>query len=812
MWFASKRFGDGRRTKLGEAVMRPSILTLLLCTCAILIGDSVFAQSTKDGEPTKERDTLEEIIVTASRRTESLQDASVSISAMTGDFLNSVGALTLDDYMGYVPSVNAASNTAGERGGLNILIRGISNTRIALGDASLLTATTGFYLNDIPITAVDTQLFDADRVEVLRGPQGTLYGAASQGGAVKLILKKPNLYEMEGAAEGSYSFIEGDGNGSELRGMVSIPIFEGVFGIRVVGETRERDGFINTIHVPLDNLSGQVPAVVNDVLDVRPADGSRIWTENTNSRDDKGGTVSLLYTPNEDLTFDFLQLWQLTENGDVNWVDSRFNGAFEQEKYILEPNQSDTTLSALTISYDFNAFTAVSNTGYYNRDYDEIIDFTRPVFNGDGFNNSLDFIPAAATLTSQGRMKTFTQEIRFESNRSAFNDPILSRLDWVIGAFYMDAERNFTQIQEAPGWEAAAPGFPLVLGNDIRSVSIDDFVERSEAMFLDLTFNVTERLAIGGGIRFFDLSTDFTGLDLNSSNPVVPAESKLEFAEDGDSIRLSASYNINDASMVYSNFGDGFRLGGAVAPINFDTNPLCAQVIEDNGLQAFATGRFGSDDVETVEVGIKNTFAEGRVTLNVAAYSTEWSGLQSQIRLGDISDVCFNVITANVGSASIDGLELELAALATDHFYLQGSLAYTDAVIDDPGLSPFEAGDRILNVPEWSGSLVGRYETPTNTVGRNGTFFVQGDVRYVGERLPTTGSSDPLLTLDAYTLVGARMGVVLGDEKPLTLTLWGSNLLNDRRELNSRLKIGVPSTVDNMGLPRTYGITLRKDF
>ena len=168
--------------------MRIQIIGLVLFVGAVCLAESATAQ-TANSEITTKR-ALEEIVVTASRRSESLQDTSISVSAVTGGFLNKVGATTLDDYMGYVPSVNAASNTAGERGGLNILIRGISNTRIALGDASLLTATTGFYLNDIPITAIDTQLFDVDRVEVLRGPQGTLYGASSQGGAVKLILNK----------------------------------------------------------------------------------------------------------------------------------------------------------------------------------------------------------------------------------------------------------------------------------------------------------------------------------------------------------------------------------------------------------------------------------------------------------------------------------------------------------------------------------------------------------------------------------------------------------------------------------------------
>ena len=792
--------------------MRSNFLGLLIFIVTISPLELAVAQSVDSNDTKAERQVLEEVIVTASRRTESLQDASISVSAMTGDFLNKVGAQTLDDYMAYVPSINAASNTAGERGGLNIIIRGVSNTRIALGDASLLTATTGFYINDVPITAIDTQLFDVQRIEVLRGPQGTLYGASSQGGAVKLFLNQANVSEYEAAVEGSYSFLDEGGNGTDLHGMVSIPVFEGVFGVRVVGEYRARDGFIDTYNVPLNNLTGQITAPSSAIPGLTPTTGSRAWTEDSNSRDTTGVSVSALYTPNENFTVEFTHLWQLTENGDVNWVDARFGGAFQQEKYILEPNQSDTALSILNIGYDFDRFTLVSNSGYYTRDYDEVIDFTLPTFNGDRFNQVLDYIPAPATLETEGGQQTFTQEVRLESNRSAYSNSLLGRLDWVVGAFYMDSDRDFNQIQGAPGWTAAAPDYPLALGGDVRSISNNNYKESNESIFLDLTYNFTEKLAIGGGIRFYDLSTEFYGLALNAQNPVVPLESVRSFTEDGNSVRFGASYDISDALKVYANYGDGYRLGGAEAPINYQTNPLCAQVIEDNGLQEFANGRFGSDDVETYEIGIKSGFADGRVTLNAAAYTTEWSGLQSQIRLGDISPVCFNVITANVGVATIDGFELEFAALAWDSVYLQGSLAYTDAVIDDPGLSPFKAGDRILNVPEWSGSLVARYETPTNVMGTEGIFFLQGDVRYMGERLPTTGSTDPRLVLDAYTLLGARLGIVYGTEKPVTLTLWASNLLDDRMELNSRLKIGVPSTVDNMGLPRTYGITLRKDF
>lgn len=798
-------------TKL-NAISSILLLLLLLVIGILCLTEAVEAQSTEASSDTPERRVLEEIVVTAARREEHLQDASMSVSALTGDSLSAIGAKELDDYFGFVPSVNSASNTIGERGGKNIIIRGISNTRIASSnDTASLTATTGFYINDVPVTAVDTELFDIDRVEVLRGPQGTLYGAASLGGAAKLFLNKPDLFELSGAGEGTFHAIAGGGQGGDVNGMINIPVYEGVFGVRVVGSRRERDGFIDSAIIPLDNTSGRITTVESNALGVGSGRGNPRIIENSNSSTATGVSFSALYTPNDKLSVEFTELWQSTEYDDLSFINTRFDGAFLQEKYEPEPTRSDVTISVLNIAYDFGAFRLVSNSGYYNRDYDEKTDFTQVAYR-DGYTDVLDFIPAIVSLDTQLDVDTFTQEVRVESNRDAFSNPIMSRLDWVFGGYFMDEHRNIIQINDGFGWQAAAPNNPLPVPNDIRQATHNEVDDQSTAIFLDINYNITDQLSIGGGIRFFDLSNEFQGAALNRANPEIPAMTSTDFKEDGDSIRFGASYDFNDSIKLFGSYSEGFRLGGAGAPINLDTNPVCAPVLEEHGLEAFADGRFNSDNVETFEIGLKTAFASGRATLNVAAYQTDWTGLQQQVRIGDLSDVCFAVITANVGKAEVDGFEVELAALATDRFSVQASLAYTDARIVDPGPGGLtDPGDPILNVPEWSGSLIARYETPTDALG-GGTFFIQADVRNVGERDPVTGNSNPALRLEEYTLLGARLGVVFGDEKPTTLTLWGKNLGNDNVDQNARNRLGVPDVIVNQGLPRTFGLTLRKDF
>jgi iron complex outermembrane receptor protein len=291
--------------------------------------------------------------------------------------------------------------------------------------------------------------------------------------------------------------------------------------------------------------------------------------------------------------------------------------------------------------------------------------------------------------------------------------------------------------------------------------------------------------------------------------------SDRSYQEDGHTPKFFAQYSFSDTVMVYGSYAEGFRLGGATAPIDFQTRPECRPVVEDNGLMAYANGEFFSDSVETTELGVKSTLAGGRVIANVSAYHTDWSDLQQQIRLtGFPGSLCTQVLTANVGTAEVDGAELELSASATENLVLAATLAYTDAHIVDPGPGSALAkpGDNFPNVPEWSGSLVADYSIPTEAFG-GGTFFLRGDLRYMSETSPVVGKpADPRLELPAYTLVGVRGGFRFGDGST-TLTLFVNNVFDEYAHVNARGRVGVSSDVwVTPALPRTMGLTLRKDF
>lgn len=761
-------------------------------------------------------DTLEEVLVTATKREERLQDVPISVSAMSGDVLTRVGAKELADYYAYVPSVNAAHNMVGERGGQNIIIRGVSNSRtIVTTDSSMLSATTGFYINDVPITPVDTQLFDVDRVEVLRGPQGTLYGAASMGGAVKLHPRRVDLYEFGGTVEATLSTISGGGEGSDFNGVLNLPIVEGVLGARFVGTYRTRDGFVDSIIIPRSTTVPNTTYPLSSAVSAIPSVSSARIIEDANSAESKGARIAVLYTPNDQFTVDASVLWQRSQSDDLTLFNTAYRQPMIQEKYILEPTISEMTLTSLNMSYDFGPVALHSVTGIYNRKYDETVDYSL-VAHGTRAPG-LDYIPATSALQTLAEWDTYTQEIRLQSNSRDQDGSFLSRLGWVVGGFWMTEDRANWQLADAPGWGAAAPLNPFPLPNDLLLVTNADVEDGNKALFAEFTFEITQQLIVGAGIRWFELTSDFDGANLpgDPGTPMTPRRSVRSYKEDGHTPKVFAQFKQSEDLMFYASYAEGFRLGGSTTPINFAVNPECESVVNDNGLAPFAGGQFFSDSVATTELGVKSTLNGGRLTVNASAYRTDWTDLQQQIRLtGFPGSLCTSVLTGNVGSAQIDGYELELGARLGEGFAVKGTVSYTDARIIDPGagVAIARAGDPFPNVPEWSASVMADYSVPTNALG-GGTFFMHGDLRYMSESVPVLGVlPSPLLNLPSYTMVGLRTGFAFGD-KPLTVTLFANNVFDDIVHLNARARVGVASNIIVApAMPRTIGVSIRKDF
>ncbi|MCP4414000.1 MAG: TonB-dependent receptor plug domain-containing protein, partial [Gammaproteobacteria bacterium] len=214
-----------------------------------------------------------------------------------------------EDYFAFVPSVNAAHNTYGQRGGQNIVIRGVANARLGGTDASSLSSTTGFYLNDVPVTPVDTQLFDIGHVEVLRGPQGTLYGAASMGGAVKLYHNRPDSSGFEAVVQTTADVVKGGGEGGGLNAMVNLPMIDGVLATRFVATVRNSGGYLDTVLPSLNTTVPNSTYPIHPSLNLSQSD-TAIFKSDTNSSESKGLRAAVSYTPGERLTVEASVLWQ----------------------------------------------------------------------------------------------------------------------------------------------------------------------------------------------------------------------------------------------------------------------------------------------------------------------------------------------------------------------------------------------------------------------------------------------------------------------------------------------------------------------
>lgn|GEM_PF-1519386 len=796
---------DMKNSKLHTPLVR-FLTTAIGLVCA---GSNLHAQEVGNKEIG-----LEEVIVTAQRRDQSLQDVAAAVSALSGKTIEDIGAEELADYFGFVPSVNAAHNSYGERGGQNIVIRGIANARLGGTDASSLSSTTGFYLNNVPVTPVDTQLFDISRIEVLRGPQGTLYGGGSMGGAIKLFHNRPDASEFYGVVEGTVDSVEDGGLGNGLNVMLNIPIFEDVLAARLVATSRSSGGYIDAI---MPSLSTTTPnsSVLAPVLGLDRSDSST-YKKDTNTTQSKGLRAAVLYTPDDRLSIDASVLWQKANIDGMHQYNTLYSQDRLTETYMLEPKESEMSLTTLNISYDFGLVSLHSDTGFYKRTYDETIDFTQSMYSLGGAKDAgLDFIPAYGPLEGFIEWETLTQEVRLQSNYAESDNALLSRLDWVLGAFKMDEQRNGSQLLHAPGWGAATPSIPLPIANDIYLANKTDIQDESSAVFADLTFKITDRLTVSAGLRSYDQSTDQSRPKLNPANTVIPQENVTAQSEGGTIPRFNVSYDLSDDISIYGSMSEGFRLGGATQPIDYSATPECESVVNDNNLQQFAAGEYGSDAVETSEIGMKSSFADGRSTLNISAYQTDWTNLQQQVTLSNFpNSECTRVLTANVGAATVDGFEVEFESMLSDRLRVQASVSFTDSKISDPGkgVTVTSPGDRIQNVPDWSGSVIARYNVPTEMLG-GGNFFVQGDLRYMGERTSVIGEpSDPLLLLEAYTLLGVRTGVTLSDES-LSIALFIKNVTDEIVQSNASGRFGVSGNVlHNTQAPRTIGVTVSKSF
>lgn len=639
---------------------------------------------------------LEEIVVTADRQNAiEIQKAPIAISVVNTEELSRQGAQGYTDYIEATPSVFLQESGPGQN---QFVIRGMSISNFnhtILHDRSLVSV----YLDDTPISlqgnTPDLKIFDLERVEVVRGPQGTLYGASAMAGNIRFISKKPQFDRFRATAETTVSQSAEGGTDFSVRGMANLPVSDTV-ALRINAYQAENTGYI-------DNVG----------LNEKDANGDR----STQAR------AVLRFQPSQDLTVDVSHTFaRLRTDGqpDVRrFVDDPSPDFNTNDTNIPEAYNDDFNLSNVTAAYRFGAAELVSSTSYIHRDFDRI---TSGQYLVGRRGLGMDHIPwddIHSRNNIQNTLATFAQELRLQSTGEG-------RFKWITGAYYEQTHR--TQLQDIPtaGYDQNAfRGLLVDLGvtsSDLGTPHDDDpfygdtdIKERQWAVFGEMTYTLLPKLDVTVGARYFKHHQDFDlyfagilGIDFDTFGPLVVKET-LE--DDDVNPRLRFSYQAADNLLIFAEAAQGFRLGGT-------NQPLPVSCGESGPLT------FGSDRVWTYQLGEKSSWLDDRLVVNLTAYLNNWEDVQTN----RVLDQCSYLYTTNGGKIRGYGLELESKAQLTEQLLFSlnasynkteadGDLRFPSQFPDQPDIVIALDGQRAPGTPEYSGSAALDYSIPAFTAG-----------------------------------------------------------------------------------------------
>ncbi|PVM81086.1 TonB-dependent receptor [Caulobacter radicis] len=732
--------------------LRILLSTAALAAFATPLGAA--AQSATQAAKPAPDETVEEIVVTALKRSTTLQTTPMSISAVTGDSLQKIGATGLQDYFRSVPGVNL---TQGQLGQSRVTIRGVQGS----GEA-----TTGLYYDETSVTgpsgttqdpannAADLNLFDVERVEVLRGPQGTLYGGGSMGGTIRVIYAKPDSSQFGASVEGQASTTKGGSRGSYLKAMGNIPLIEGKLAARIVAYTEDRPGFVDNVRTGAKN--------VND----SHADGYR---------------AMLGFTPTDDISLVVTKVHQNSSADDLEgWYDRL--GDYKTDSAVKLPLDTEMDMTSVTGKWSSPIGEVTASSAYYKYDMLRTIDFTpqyRPYIGSA--NGVIGYQPAY--------LGAWNHELRLSSKGEG-------QLQWTVGG-YMELRKD--HIDSNTVLTSLTTGQPYSPMQYLQGRYVNTGVKQT-AQFGEATWTPpqVEGLSLTVGARHYDYTktTGSAGTQRNLLTGAAPAPYSEQTAEaSGWVYKFNASYKVTSDVMVYATAAEGFRPGGAnnVPGLN------SALVV------------YNPDSLWNYEAGVKTTWLGGKVTANAAAYRIDWKDRQTS---AITADGLYSFIT-NAGAARIEGLELEVAARPIHGLTLNGSIGYTKAELTEDQAnanilvdgSTGKKGDRIANVPDWTASASAQYVWPLPVAGLNG--LLRADYAYTGEMVSTFRPTYVYFDkFGSFSTVNLRAGVEGED--------WGvyafvTNLTDAEGIMNKNSNVGYQDLLYGL-TPRTVGVNARRKF
>jgi iron complex outermembrane receptor protein len=722
-------------------------------TAAVILGS--IASAPAAAEPVL----IEEVVVTATRRATELGSTPLSVSVMTEAALHDAAAYDIMDWFSAVPGLNYSDDGWG---GHRTTIRGITS-----GTVTEPRPLSAWYVDDTPTVTISgtaqlgqvgaphPQAIDLARIEVLRGPQGTLFGSNAIGGAVRFVTNPPDLSQFYSSIEADLSTTEHGSDNATISGILNVPVAKQRAALRVVAFQRDEGGYI-------DNVTRGI----RDIDNVRTT----------------GGRASARWQPAPALEVRFTAFAQKRDSDGLSEADPPV-GPYDQARAMPEQDVETWELYSLVLDYDLSWAQLTSITSYVDR---------QPVLTFDitSFTElALGFTTPASTRFKDGVRDT-VQEFRLASKGQG-------RLSLLGGIYYQAQHRAVHQDWIVPGYDEVTGGAAASFGypdNPYHADSLASLTQR--AVFGEVGLAVTPAWQLTLGLRWFRFMEDvdyyWNGLFVGG-----PDEFHGSYDEDGVTPKVQLSYNPNERTLVYLNAAEGFRPGG--------TNELTGALLEacEPDLQALGIGlppNFESDSLWSYELGARTRWLEDRLSAHAAVFHIDWSDMQT-VRL---LPTCGASYAENNGRARSDGAELELTWVPIDPLQLKVAASYVDArLVEVVANVQGEKDQAIPTVPRWTvdASARGEFDWLTGLIG-----YVQGDYRYVSEAWNVYDKSVRTL-VPSRDILDLRLGA---QGKVWQVEAYVDNLFDERAVVFHNLNfLGEWQTLER---PRTVGLRARLEF
>ncbi len=704
---------------------------------------------------------IEEVIVSASKRGDvSVMDIPASISVASGDLISKRGMVGMDDFLRSLPSTNFLDRGAGRNG---IIMRGV--TASPQDDIAV-----GVYIDETPVAGMgslgggnpDLKYVDMQRIEVLRGPQGTLYGDGSIAGTVRVIPNAPDLSGFSAEIAGSASSTADlGGQNTMLRGVLNLPVVEDKFAIRVVGYDYDNSGYYK-------NIAGDNA----DKATWADAFGGIVTSRRAGDDRYTGGRITALWQVSED--FD-VTLSHMTQDIDQSGIPESMlalggknRAPFQRQDGSGETLTIDLDVTNLKMNLDMGSYELFSSTSIAESKTLQDRDL------GAYFGPMLEVDDMPIYLADSAVAEQFTQELRL-------NTRLDGPLQFLVGAFYQDYKRTANQKMTFEGTPELDPFegallFESTFGDNLKQL----------AFFGEASFDLTDQLTAVAGVRHYSYDKESPDENDGVFNGGY-TEGFVENDDSGQTYKLSLNYRPDETTSFYGTFAQGFRLGGPHPEIPSD-------ICDTDGVP----DQIDSDELDSFEVGAKFAFADGRATLNVSAFQVDWTG----IPVKQILDCGFET-TANAGEAQSKGVEVDGQLLLADAWRIDYGMSYTQAELTaDSAPLNAQSGDRLPGSPEFSASL--GLQADFSMAGR--PMFARADIAHIGEYYNNLQQSG--LAAGGFTTVNLSLGAEINDS--VSVDLFARNLTN--KEGLTWIETELGDGRANYIRPRTIGIELRARF